>query len=267
MTAERCGGALERFHPGSRSPARSSRRRRVLLDLLFAGRADGARVRARHAGAVRGDLRRSGAPTRSATARRSRCPRRAGRRTGLWDTRPGRLLRRSARSAARPHAAPGSTPGSPACGASSRRRASDIARPSWDAKHGLWKFNPLADWTERDVWALHRRSRAALQPVARPGLRLDRLHALHAAGSRPRRSLGGEREDRMRAARLTPLEHLESEAVHVMREMAAERERPALLFSAARTRSCCCGWPRRRSVPGASRSRCCTSTPATTSPR
>ena len=23
----------------------------------------------------------------------------------------------------------------------------------WDAKHGLWKANPLADWTDRDVWA------------------------------------------------------------------------------------------------------------------
>jgi phosphoadenosine phosphosulfate reductase len=22
----------------------------------------------------------------------------------------------------------------------------------WDRKHGLWKANPLADWTERDVW-------------------------------------------------------------------------------------------------------------------
>jgi phosphoadenosine phosphosulfate reductase len=22
----------------------------------------------------------------------------------------------------------------------------------WDEKHGLWKFNPLADWTDRDVW-------------------------------------------------------------------------------------------------------------------
>jgi phosphoadenosine phosphosulfate reductase len=22
----------------------------------------------------------------------------------------------------------------------------------WDEKHGLWKLNPLADWTERDVW-------------------------------------------------------------------------------------------------------------------
>jgi phosphoadenosine phosphosulfate reductase len=22
----------------------------------------------------------------------------------------------------------------------------------WDKKHGLWKANPLADWTEKDVW-------------------------------------------------------------------------------------------------------------------
>ena len=22
----------------------------------------------------------------------------------------------------------------------------------WDEKHGLWKANPLADWTERDIW-------------------------------------------------------------------------------------------------------------------
>ena len=22
----------------------------------------------------------------------------------------------------------------------------------WDEKHGLWKLNPLADWSERDVW-------------------------------------------------------------------------------------------------------------------
>jgi phosphoadenosine phosphosulfate reductase len=23
---------------------------------------------------------------------------------------------------------------------------------AWDERHGLWKLNPLADWTERDVW-------------------------------------------------------------------------------------------------------------------
>ena len=30
---------------------------------------------------------------------------------------------------------------------------SDIEEAAWDAKHGLWKFNPLASWSERDVWA------------------------------------------------------------------------------------------------------------------
>jgi phosphoadenosine phosphosulfate reductase len=23
----------------------------------------------------------------------------------------------------------------------------------WDERHGLWKLNPLADWTEKDIWA------------------------------------------------------------------------------------------------------------------
>jgi phosphoadenosine phosphosulfate reductase len=23
---------------------------------------------------------------------------------------------------------------------------------AWDEKHGLWKANPLADWSEQDVW-------------------------------------------------------------------------------------------------------------------
>jgi phosphoadenosine phosphosulfate reductase len=32
---------------------------------------------------------------------------------------------------------------------SSRRSAKKI---DWDLRHGLWKANPLADWTEREVW-------------------------------------------------------------------------------------------------------------------
>ena len=28
----------------------------------------------------------------------------------------------------------------------------DAPKVEWDAKHGLWKLNPLADWTDRDVW-------------------------------------------------------------------------------------------------------------------
>ena len=29
----------------------------------------------------------------------------------------------------------------------------NTAKMHWDAKHGLWKANPLADWTDRDVWS------------------------------------------------------------------------------------------------------------------
>jgi phosphoadenosine phosphosulfate reductase len=29
----------------------------------------------------------------------------------------------------------------------------DTPKLQWDEKHGLWKANPLADWTDRDVWA------------------------------------------------------------------------------------------------------------------
>jgi phosphoadenosine phosphosulfate reductase len=28
----------------------------------------------------------------------------------------------------------------------------NAAKLEWDEPHGLWKFNPLADWSDRDVW-------------------------------------------------------------------------------------------------------------------
>lgn len=58
----------------------------------------------------------------------------------------------------------------------------DTPRLGWDAKHGLWKAAPLADWTERDVWnhifehdlpyhPLHDRGYASIgcEPCTRPG--------------------------------------------------------------------------------------------------
>ena len=41
------------------------------------------------------------------------------------------------------------------------------------------------------------------------------------------------------------LDWLESEAIFILREVAAECERPVLLFSGGRIRSCCCAWPKR----------------------
>ena len=89
------------------------------------------------------------------------------------------------------------------------------------------------------------RARPALQPAARPGLRVDRLRAVHAARrGREGRWAGTDKTEcglhvevsraLMSVAARPQLSHLralESEAIHVMREVAAEFERPVLLFS------------------------------------
>src|SRR5271156_5523987 len=67
---------------------------------------------------------------------------------------------------------------------------------------------------------------------------------MHPARRRPRGPLGGDREDGVRSARrarrtmsvaatpqLSHLRALESEAIHVMREVVATFERPVVLFS------------------------------------
>ena len=54
---------------------------------------------------------------------------------------------------------------------------------------------------------------------------------------------------------LTHLQALEAEAIHIIREVAAEFERPVLLFSGARTRRSCCTSPSRRSPRPSCRSR------------
>jgi phosphoadenosine phosphosulfate reductase len=58
----------------------------------------------------------------------------------------------------------------------------DVEELHWDARHGLWKANPLAAWTERDVWRyicdhevpynpLHNRGYASIgcSPCTHPG--------------------------------------------------------------------------------------------------
>ena len=86
---------------------------------------------------------------------------------------------------------------------------------------------------------LRRRARPAGERPARPGLRLDRVHPLHRAGRRARGPLERHGEDRVRTApgsmstqlQRSHLDELEAEAVHIIREVAAELERPVLLFS------------------------------------
>ena len=75
---------------------------------------------------------------------------------------------RSTRSSRRWRA---STPGSPASAASSRPPAPTPELVEWDEARGVWKFNPLADWTEQGRLGLRARARPALQPAARQRLR------------------------------------------------------------------------------------------------
>ena len=72
----------------------------------------------------------------------------------------------------------------------------------WDKRFDLWKLNPLADWTERDVWNYIREHDLPYNPLHDQRLPLDRLHPLHQAGRAgrlaARRPLGRAREDRVR---------------------------------------------------------------------
>ena len=118
--------------------------------------------------------------------------------------RPGR----GRTAAARPRSTgssgrwPASRPGSPASAASSRRRAPGAPKLERDEKRGIWKLNPLADWSDKDVWNYIFKHDLPYNPLHDHGLRFDRLRALHAARQRSRRPLGGRGQDRVRYSSL-----------------------------------------------------------------
>ena len=66
---------------------------------------------------------------------------------------------------------------------------------------------------------------------------------------------------------LSQLDVLEAESIHVMREVAAEFERPALLFSGGKDSIVMLALAERAFAPAGSRSRSCTWIPGITSPR
>ena len=57
----------------------------------------------------------------------------------------------------------------------------------WDAKFGLVKLNPIADWNAGPGVGVHPRQQRPLQSFARPQLSEHRLHLLHAARAARRR--------------------------------------------------------------------------------
>ena len=129
-------------------------------------RAEGARLRARHARALPRDLRR--------LARGRAALRHEGRGLRGAVARPaGRSARRRAvgdatrRSAARSARSSRSTARSPDldCWITGLRRdqsptRADAPKVGWDERHELWKANPLADWDDARLLGLHPRARA-----------------------------------------------------------------------------------------------------------
>ena len=58
---------------------------------------------------------------------------------------------------------------------------SDIRKIEIDHDHGgIVKLNPLAEWTEDEVWDYIREQRRARPPALRAGLHVDRLRPVHA---------------------------------------------------------------------------------------
>ena len=90
-----------------------------------------------------------------------------------------------------------STPGSQASAATSRRRGECPEARVGRAARAL-EGEPARRLERRGLLGVHPERRPPLQRAARPGLRVDRRHALDAARRRARGPLGGDRQGRVR---------------------------------------------------------------------
>ena len=130
--------------------------------------------------------------------------------------------------------------------ASDESKAPRARTPSWSSKtskRGIYKYNPLALWTEKDLWQRIFERDLPYNPLHDQGYSSIGCAPCTLPGMRDARAVGRQREDRVRHCtwdhavsvaerpQLSHLRALESEAIHVMREVAAEFERPVLLFS------------------------------------
>ena len=108
----------------------------------------------------------------------------------------------------------------------------------WDAAHELWKANPLADWSDDDCWAYIRERGLPYNALHDRGYSsIGDTHSTLPGEGREGRWAGSDKtecglHDVIQApVQLSHLDELEAEAIHIMRELAAELERPVLLFS------------------------------------
>ena len=237
---------VEHFHPRLSLACSFQREESVLLDMLLAIEPE-ARVFALDTHVLFPRRTTSGVRSRSATGSRSRSTRArrsAGRRRRM-ETRSGSATRRSAarfaRSARSARRSRASTAGSQASAASSPSTRAGREEARLGRAPRAVAGEPARRLDAGRGRRVHRRARATGEPAARARLRLDRLHALHGARRGPRGPLERHGQDGVRAPHglgsmsatlhRSHLDQLEDEAVHIIREVAAELERPVLLFS------------------------------------
>ena len=96
------------------------------------------------------------------------------------------------------------------------RRADSPSRATTPVVHhdllrGVVKVNPIATWSDAEVEHYAAMELLPEHPLAARGYTVDRLLAVHGAGGRgrrrPRRTLGRQRQDRVRPARRTRAGH------------------------------------------------------------
>ncbi len=82
------------------------------------------------------------------------------------------------------------------------------AKFGWDKRFGLWKLNPLADWTDEEVWSYINDNDVPYNPLHDAGYpSIGCTHCTRPPGNGAgpaRRPLGQRRQDRVRAEWLRP---------------------------------------------------------------
>ena len=206
----------------------------MLLDLVLRVAAGRARLHDRHGRAVRRDARHLAGVRGSLPASRSTRSRTPGPWTGRAVLR--RCQGRSAGACARrrrllDHRRPARAGG--------HARGRDRARATTSAS-GCGRRIRSSSWTEREIWNARQSTetcrttrctiRATPRSAARPAPSRARA-ASRSLGRVARRPSAACMSDIAARRSLTHLELLEAEAIHIIREVAAELEHPVLLFS------------------------------------
>ena len=203
--------AIEHFHPSLSLACSFQKTTSVTIDIAQPCRPRRALLLPRHRRALRRDLRDA---RRARGALRDRVRALAGisldeqaRLYGdaLWARQPDACCGIRKVEPMREALSGDSTAGSPASAAPDSETRAGAAKFGWDIRFGLWKLNPLADWTEQDVWNYINEHEVPYNPLhdaGYPSIGCTHCTRPPAANGAPLRALGERRQDRVRAERV-----------------------------------------------------------------